>query len=64
MIQKVVHRRPVPYQPHAHVPKYLLCYIVETLECGHQRYAYPPADPLIAKYRKCHKCSSEEPKPK
>ena len=35
-LKRVVHRKPVPYMPHAHVPQYLLVYVVETLERGHK----------------------------
>ncbi len=56
MLQKVVHRHPVPFQPHAHVPEYLLCYVVETLSCGHKVTTYPAADPLIAVRRDCKHC--------
>lgn len=57
-LQRVVVRKPVPYMPHAHVPTYLLCYVVETLECGHDVTTYPQSDPLIAKYRRCQKCDA------
>ena len=33
--QRVVRRTPVPFQPNAKNPKYLLCYVREELECGH-----------------------------
>lgn len=57
LLQKVVHRKPVAFQPHAHVPDYLLCYCVETLACGHSLTTFPQADPLIAVRRSCHKCN-------
>jgi hypothetical protein len=56
VLQRVVHRKPVPYMPHAHVPEYLLCYVIETLECGHTVTVYPQADPLIAPRRRCAHC--------
>lgn len=58
VLRRVLHRRPVPFMPHAHVPEYLLCFIVETLECGHTVDVYPPDDPLIAVRRRCHACDS------
>lgn len=56
MLQKVLHRRPVAFCPHSHVPEYLLVYIVETLACGHKITTYPQADPLIAVRRDCKDC--------
>ena len=56
-LQRVVHRRPVPFVHDAEHPTYLQCYVVETLECGHQLTTYPQCDPLIAKYRRCQKCN-------
>jgi hypothetical protein len=56
MLRKIVRRQPVAFQPHAHVPDYLLCFVNEHLECGHKVVAYPQADPLIAKRRDCRKC--------
>lgn len=66
---QVVHRKPVPYRPYEHVPDYLLCYVIETLACGHQLTTYPAADPLIAVRRDCKDCGSNliefpSPKPK
>ena len=60
ILQRVVHRKPVPYMPHAHVPEYLLVYIVETLECGHKVTIYPQADALIALRRRCQNCAGGE----
>jgi hypothetical protein len=57
-LQKVVHRKPVAFQPHAHVPDYLLCYVVETLACGHTLTTFPQSDPLIAVRRDCKDCGS------
>jgi hypothetical protein len=59
-LRRVVHRKPVPYMPHAHVPKYLLVYVVETLECGHRVTVYPQADALIAVRRRCQDCDGGE----
>jgi hypothetical protein len=59
-LQRVVHRKPVPYMPHAHVPEYLLVYVVETLECGHRVTVYPQADSLIASRRRCQECDGGE----
>jgi hypothetical protein len=56
ILKRVVHRKPVPYMPHATEPQYLLCYVVETLECGHSVTVYPQADPLIAPRRRCQEC--------
>jgi hypothetical protein len=58
-LRKVVHRRPVPFRPYAHVPEYLLVYCVETLECGHTVETHPQADPLIAVRRRCQECDRE-----
>ena len=55
-LQKVVHRKPVPFQPHAHIPSYLLVYVIETLACGHDVKTFPQCDPLIAVRRDCKKC--------
>jgi len=57
-LQKVTHRKPVAFQPHAHVPSYLLVYVIETLSCGHTVTTYPQTDPLIAVRRDCKKCGS------
>lgn len=56
VLKRVVHRKPVPYMPFATEPKYLLCYMIETLECDHTVAVYPQADPLIARYRRCQEC--------
>lgn len=58
VLRKVVHRKPVAFRPHAHVPEYLLVYCVETLECGHTLTTFPQADPLIAVRRRCGDCDS------
>ncbi len=55
-LRLVTLRTPKAYRPHAHVPDYLLCYVVETLECGHTLTVYPQADPLIARRRACSEC--------
>lgn len=59
MLQKVLHRKPVAFCPHSHVPDYLLCYCIETLACGHKLTTYPQSDALIAVRRDCKEC---EPK--
>ncbi len=59
-LRKVVHRKPVPFMPYAHVPEYLLCFCVETLECGHTLQTHPQADPLIAVRRRCQLCGGEK----
>jgi hypothetical protein len=59
--------RLTPFQPTimfstqnlAHVPDYLLVYVVESLSCGHKITIYPQADLLIAARRDCKDC---EPK--
>lgn len=56
MLQKVTHRKPVPFQPHPAEPTYLLVYVVETLACGHQFTIYPQVDPLITMRRNCPNC--------
>lgn len=55
-LRLVVRRVPKAYRPHEHVPEYLLCYVIEQLECGHEMTVYPEADLLIAKRRVCHQC--------
>lgn len=55
-LRKVVHRRPRPFVPHASAPKYLACYVTETLECGHTLDVFPQSDPLIAVRRHCQRC--------
>lgn len=55
-LRLVTLRTPKAYRPHAHVPDYLLCYVVETLECGHTLTVYPQSDPLIARRRACSEC--------
>ena len=57
-LRLVTLRTPKAHRPHDHVPEYLLCYVVETLECGHTLTVYPQADPLIARRRVCHECES------
>lgn len=56
--QKVIRRKPVPYQPSPKEPKYLLCYVEEELECGHKIEIHPGgAETLTARTRNCHECS-------
>lgn len=57
-LKKVIHRKPVPFQVSENAPNYLLCYVVETLECGHTVTTYPQVDPLIAVRRDCKDCGS------
>ena len=57
-LSKVVHRKPEPFMPYAHVPEYLLCFVTETLACGHMVTIDPDPDPLIARYRRCHECDA------
>lgn len=59
-LRRVVHRKPVPFMPHVSEPKYLLVYVVETLECGHRVTVYPQADPLIAQRRSCGECDGDK----
>jgi len=59
-LQRVVHRKPVPFMPHEREPQYLLVYVVESLECGHTVTVYPQADPLIAQRRRCLDCDGGE----
>jgi hypothetical protein len=57
--QKVVRRKPVPYQPSPKNPSYLLCYVEEELECGHKVTVHPSSlETLTARKRNCHECSS------
>jgi len=55
-LSRVVHRKPEPFMPFAQLPEYLLCFVTETLECGHELTIFPQCDPLIAHYRRCHAC--------
>lgn len=56
--QKVVRRKPVPFQPSPKEPKYLLCYVEEELECGHKIEVYPgDSETLTARTRSCHECA-------
>lgn len=55
-LRLVIRREPKPYRPFESEPKYLLCYVIEQLECGHELTVYPQADPLIAKRRVCPNC--------
>ena len=59
-LQKVVHRKPVPFllHPEREDRAYLGVYCVETLECGHKVATYPQADALIAVRRDCKDCGS------
>lgn len=59
-LRKVLHRKPVPFMPYAHVPRYLLVHVVETLECGHTLTTYPQSDPLIAVRRRCVNCDDNQ----
>jgi hypothetical protein len=58
-LQKVVHRKPVPFRPHESEPDYLICFVIETLECGHQIHTFPQSDPLVAVRRHCNQCGSD-----
>jgi len=58
-LEKVIHRKPVPFRPYESAPNYLLCYVVETLACGHTLTTYPPADPLVAARRQCKECGAK-----
>jgi len=57
--QRVVSRIPVGFQPDAKkAPKQILCYVIETLECGHEKTVHPSdREPLTARSRVCHQCS-------
>jgi len=59
-LRKVVHRKPEPFMPNASEPNYLLCFITETLECGHTLTVFPQTDPLIAQRRRCTECAPHE----
>jgi len=55
-LRLVIRRDPKAYRPYESEPSYLLCYVIEQLECGHELTVYPQADPLIAKRRLCPDC--------
>jgi hypothetical protein len=56
--QKVVRRKPVPYQPSPKEPKYLLCYVEEELACGHKVTVHlDGSETLTARTRACHECA-------
>lgn len=59
ILQKVVSRKPIGFQPNPKkVPNYILCYVEETLECGHVVKVYPgEGETLTARKRSCHECS-------
>jgi len=55
--QKVVSRKPVPFQVNPTLPN-LACYVEETLECGHVTVVYPgELETLTARKRSCHECA-------
>lgn len=60
---KVVHRKPEPFMPYANHPDYLLCFVTETLACGHALTVFPQNDPLIARHRRCQHCGQVPKKP-
>jgi hypothetical protein len=60
-LQFVVSRRPVPVRIKGN---YLGCYVIESLECGHEITVYPQADPLIARRRNCPECMNPAKKAK
>ena len=62
-MRRVVFRKPVPFMPHVREPKYLLVYVIETLECGHTLRVFPQSDPLIARARHCQSCDEDEVTP-
>lgn len=56
--QKVIRRKPVPYQPSPKHPEYMLCFVEEELECGHTVTIHPHQNErLVARTRNCHECS-------
>ena len=61
-LRKVVYRRPEPFMPYPNEPQYLVCFITETLECGHTLDVFPQSDPLIAVRRRCQECQDVVPK--
>ena len=66
-LHKVVERRPIAFQPYPeNEPSYLLCYVQETLECGHQIDVnfIEGVEVLTAKYRRCPECDSGQALPR
>jgi hypothetical protein len=55
--QRVVRRKPVPFQRSPKHPEILGCYVEETLECGHKQTVYPQIDDLVARKRVCSECN-------
>lgn len=52
------------YEPDAVLgTRMVSAHVLEKLECGHTRDAYPEVDPLIARYRKCGVCARDESMP-
>src|SRR6266536_5582267 len=49
----VVSRKPIPFQPDPNNSQYMLVYVTEKLDCGHELTVYPQADPLVARRRLC-----------
>ena len=50
--------------PYPHAPDYLLCFVTETLACGHAVTVFPQNDPLIARHRRCQHCERVQMPPK
>jgi hypothetical protein len=62
VLQRVVHRKPVPFRPHESESQYLLVYCIETLACGHTVNTFPQTDPLTAVRRDCRECDGQKQK--
>ena len=54
----VVSRKPIPFQPDPNNSQYMLVYVTEKLDCGHELTVYPQADPLVARRRLCPGCAT------
>ncbi len=54
----VVARKPVPFQPDPRNSQYILVYVTEQLDCGHELTVYPQTDPLVARRRLCPGCAT------
>ena len=59
LLRQVIARKPIAHRPYEQAPDYIICSVVETLECGHKlEFSFlDEAEPLTARRRVCHECS-------
>ena len=60
ILRVVRSRRPKAFQVNPQDPNYLLAYVTEKLECGHEQDVQfiENVEPLIAKHRSCQECAA------